>query len=86
MNSLDELRLAIEYSYNSMTWITWLVLFILIFRTIVSFNTAYKENSTYEEMKNNQDRKAITQFYSGIILSVLCIVVFFLPYIINYNN
>ncbi len=86
MNSLDELRLAIEYSYNSMTWITWLVLFILIFRTIVSFNTAYKENSTYEEMKNNQDRKAIIQFYSGIILSVLCIVVFFLPYIINYNN
>lgn len=86
MNSFDDIKVAIEYSYNSMTWITWLVLFILVFRTIVSFNTAYKENNTYEEMKNNQDRKAITQFYSGIILSILCIVVFFLPYIINYNS
>ena len=86
MNSFEELKIAIEYSYNSMTWITWLVLFILVFRTIVSFNTAYKENKTYEEMKNNQDKKAITQFYSGIILSILCILVFFLPYLINYNN
>lgn len=86
MNSFEELTIAIEYSYNSMTWVTWLVLFILVFRTIVSFNTAYKENNTYEEMKNNQDRKAITQFYSGIILSLLCVVVFFLPYLINYNQ
>ena len=86
MNSFEELKIAIEYSYNSMTWITWLVLFILVFRTIVSFNSAYKENKTYEEMKNNQDKKAITQFYSGVILSILCILVFFLPYLINYNN
>lgn len=86
MNSFDDIKIAIEYSYNSMTWVTWLVLFILVFRTIVFFNSAYKENNTYEEMKQNQDKKAITQFYSGIILSFLCIVVFFLPYLINYNN
>jgi len=86
MNSFENITIAIQYSYNSMTWITWLVLFILVFRTIVSFNTAYKENNTYLEMKNNQDRKAITQFYSGVILSLLCVVVFFLPYLINYNQ
>jgi uncharacterized membrane protein YidH (DUF202 family) len=86
MNSFEDIVVAIQYSYNSMTWITWLALFILVYRTIISFNTAYKENNTYKEMQENQDRKALTQFYSGIILSILCIVIFFLPYMINYNS
>jgi len=86
MNSFEDFTIALQYSYNSMTWITWLALFILVYRTIISFNTAYKDNKTYAQMKENQDKKAITQFYSGIILSILCIVIFFLPYIMNYNS
>jgi heme/copper-type cytochrome/quinol oxidase subunit 2 len=86
MSSFEDIKIAVDYSYNSMTWITWLVLFILVYRTVVSFNTAYKGNSTYAQMISNKDKKAITQFYSGIILSILCIVVFFLPYILNYSN
>ena len=86
MDSFEEIKIAIGYSYDSMTWITWLVLFILVYRTVVSFNTAYKEHATYADMKSQRDKKALTQFYWGIILSILCVVVFFLPYWINYNN
>jgi hypothetical protein len=77
---------AIEYSYQSMTWITWLAFFILGFRAVLSFNKAYENNKTYEEMKNNNDRVALSQFYTGVIVSLLCVVVFFLPYLMNYEG
>jgi len=77
---------AIIYSYNAMTWITWLVFFILGFRAVVSFNNAFKEYKSYEELKQSGDRKAMAQFYTGIIVSALCVVVFFLPYFIYYEG
>jgi len=83
---MEELTIAIKYSYEAMTWITWLVLAILIGRAIISFSTAYKDNNSYETMKNNKDKKAIAQFYSGVVLSIVSIVVFFLPYLINYKG
>lgn len=86
MNSFEELKIAIEYSYSSMTWITWLVLVFGLMKTVQAFNKAYENNSCYEEMKNNSDKSGITQFYYAIIISILCVIIFFLPYIINYQG
>ncbi len=77
---------AVEYSYQSMTWVTWLVLFILGFRAVVSFNKAYQKHESYEEMKKSKDKKALSQLYTGVIVSLLCVVVFFLPYLVNYEG
>jgi hypothetical protein len=74
---------AVVYSFHAMTWVTWLVLFILGFRAVISFNNAFKEYKSYEELKNSGDKKAIAQFYTGIIVSSLCVIVFFLPYFIR---
>ncbi len=74
---------AVIYSYNAMTWITWLALFILGFRAVISFNNAFKEYKSYEELKNSKDKKAIAQFYTAIIVSVFCVVIFFLPYFMS---
>jgi surface polysaccharide O-acyltransferase-like enzyme len=80
---MNEIINAISYSWNSMTWITWLVLILLGAKTVQSFNKAYKENKNYQEMKNNKDKSGLAHFYNGIVVSILCIIVFFLPYIIN---
>lgn len=86
MNSFEELKIAVEYSYSSMTWITWLVLVFGLMKTVQAFNKAYDNNSSYEEMRNNSDKSGITQFYYAIIISILCVIIFFLPYIINYEG
>jgi len=83
---MEELQIAVMYSYGAMTWITWLALGILIAKTIMSFNAAYKDNATYEDMRKNPDKKGISQFYTGIIVSILSIIVFFLPYFLNYQG
>jgi membrane-anchored glycerophosphoryl diester phosphodiesterase (GDPDase) len=83
-SDLEELKNAIEYSYQSMTWVTYLVLIFGSAKTIQAFNKAYKDNETYEDMRKNEDKTGIVQFYYGIIISILCVVVFFLPYWVNY--
>lgn len=86
MSTFEQLLTAVSYSWGSMTWITWLVLAILGIKTVQSFNKAYKDNDSYAAMQNNKDKSGLAQFYTGIILSMLCIIVFFLPYIINYQG
>ena len=86
MSTFEQLLTAVSYSWGSMTWITWLVLAILGIKTVQSFNKAYKDNDSYRAMQNNKDKSGLAQFYTGIILSILCIIVFFLPYIINYQG
>ncbi len=83
MSLNDEIREAIFYSYNSMTWITWLVLALLTIKTIQAFNKAYDNNENYATMRENTDKTGISQFYYAIILSILCVVIFFLPYILK---
>jgi len=73
---------AVQYSYDSMTWITWLVLGILGFQIVRSYNLAYKDNKTYQDMKQNKDKKGLANFYTAIVVSILSIIVFFLPYLI----
>jgi len=77
---------AVQYSYDSANWITWLALFILGYRAVISFNNAFKEHKTYEEIKNSDDRKAKSQFWTGVLVSMFCVIVFFLPYILTYEG
>lgn len=86
MSTLEQLLTAVTYSWQSMSWITWLVLAILGIKTVQSFNKAYSDNDSYDAMKNNSDKSGLAQFYTGIVLSILCVVVFFLPYIVNYQG
>lgn len=81
MSSYEQMMEAVSFSYNSMTWITWLVLVFGMLKSIQAFNKAYEDNETYQQMKYNQDKTGITQLYYGIIISMLCVFVFFLPYI-----
>ena len=83
MSSFDKLTEAVTFSYNSSTWITWLVIVFGIFKTVEAFNKAYKDNKTYNDMIKNKDKTGIAQFYYGVIISILCIFVFFLPYILK---
>lgn len=83
MSSFEQFMEAVTFSYEASTWITWLVLVFGIAKTIEAFIKAYKDNETYEDMKRNKDKTGITQFYYGIIISVLCVIVFFLPYLMQ---
>ncbi len=48
MSSLEQMLEAVSFSYNSMTWITWLVIIFGILKIVQAFNKAYKNNSTYQ--------------------------------------
>ena len=81
MGSFEQMTEAVIFSYNSMTWITWLVLVFGIMKTTQAFIKAYEHNDTYNQMQQDQDKTAISQFYYGIIISILCVFIFFLPYL-----
>jgi hypothetical protein len=66
-----------------MTWVTWLVMFLGVFQSIRGFGVAYRDNKTYADMKTNEDKTGIAQFYTGIVASVLTVLVFFIPYLIK---
>lgn len=83
MNSFEDITIAIKYSYDAMTWITWLVLAILLAKTIQSFVIAYRDNNSYEDMKKNTNKRGLAEFYTGIITAMLCVLVFFLPYLMK---
>jgi len=81
-----EIITAIEYSFNEATWVTWLAIFVLVFQTIKSFKAAYENNDSYEQMRENKDKRGLANFYTAIITSGLCTLVFFLPYLFNYQG
>jgi len=81
MSSFEEISYAVQFSYESMTWITWLVLIFGIAKTTQAFIKAYENNETYQQMRVNPDKTGISQLYYGIIISYLCVFIFFLPYI-----
>ena len=85
MSSYEQMIEAVSFSYNSMTWITWLVIIFGMLKIIQAFNKAYEDNDTYQQMQINKDKTGITQFYYGVIISVLCVFVFFLPYLYKGN-
>ena len=78
-----EILEAVQFSYDSMTLITVLVLLFLSFKSVQSLIEAYKDNDSYAKMKENTDKTAISKFYYGTILAITCVVVFFLPYLLR---
>jgi len=83
MTSTEQLIEAIVYSYDSMTWVTWLIMFLGVFQSVRGFGVAYRDNKTYADMKANKDKTGISQFYTGIVASVLTVFVFFIPYLMK---
>jgi hypothetical protein len=77
---------AFQYSLNAATWVTWLAIGLLMFKSVQSYKVAYEDNETYEDMRNNKDKKGIANFYTAIVTSMLCIVVFFLPYLMYFEK
>jgi hypothetical protein len=57
-----------------------------MFKSVQSYKVAYEDNETYEDMRNNKDKKGIANFYTAIVTSMLCIVVFFLPYLMYFEK
>lgn len=74
---------AILFSAQSMTVVTGLVILFLSFKSVQALILAYKDNDSYEAMKQNPDRTGLSKFYYGVILSVVCVVIFFLPYLLR---
>jgi len=83
MSNNQTLLEIISFCYESMTIITWFVIVFGIMKSVQAFIKAYKDNNTYNDMMRNKDKTGITQFYYGVIISILCVFVFFLPYIIE---
>jgi ABC-type multidrug transport system permease subunit len=83
MESSGQMIEAIQFSYNSMTWITWLVLIFGMMKSVQAYIKAYEDNETYEQMRLNPDKTGISQFYYAIIISILCVFIFFLPYLMR---
>lgn len=83
---MNELFTAVKYSYEQASWVTALALGLLMYRIFQSINSAYKKHSTFKEMKESEDRMAIIQFYIAVALSMICVFIFFLPYLLNYGG
>jgi hypothetical protein len=81
-----DFNVAFQYSLDAATWVTWLAIGLLMFKSVQSYKVAYEDNETYENMKNNKDKKGIANFYTAIVTSILCIVVFFLPYFVYFEK
>ena len=83
MNSIEQLIHAITFSFDNATWVTWLIMFMGVYQSIRGFGIAFRDNKTYAEMKENPDKTGIAQFYTGIVASVLTVLVFFIPYLVQ---
>lgn len=83
MTSTEQLIYAIKFSYEQATWVTWLIIFMGVYQSIRGFGIAFRDNNTYAEMKANPDKTGIAQFYTGIVASVLTVLVFFIPFLIQ---
>ena len=83
MSSSEQLFHAITFSFERATWVTWLIIFMGVYQSIRGFGIAFRDNKTYSDMKENHDKTGISQFYTGIVASVLTVLVFFIPYLIQ---
>lgn len=86
MDIFNQLQIAIQYSLDASTWITWLVVIFLAAKSVQSYIKAYKDNDSYNAMKTNPDKTGLSQFYYAVILSATTVIVFFLPYLVYYER
>ena len=80
---MNEIIEAIRMSIESMTVVTGLVLLFLIFKSVQALILAYRDNPSYEAMKQNPDKTGLSKFYYGLVLAMTSVVVFFLPYLLQ---
>ncbi len=80
---MNEIVEAIQYSAQSITIVTGLVLLFLIFKSVQALVLAYRDNKTYDDMRKNPDRTGLGKFYYGVITAMASVVVFFLPYFLR---
>lgn len=80
---MNEILEAVQYSAQSITVVTGLVLLFLIFKSVQALVLAYKDNKTYDDMRRNPDRTGLGKFYYGVVTAMVSVVVFFLPYILR---
>jgi len=83
MTTAEQLIHAITFSFDQATWVTWLIIFMGVFQSVRGFGIAFRDNKTYADMKANPDKTGISQFYTGIVASVLTVLVFFIPYLLK---
>jgi len=83
MTTAEQLIHAITFSFDQATWVTWLIIFMGVFQSVRGFGIAFRDNKTYSDMKANPDKTGISQFYTGIVASVLTVLVFFIPYLLK---
>jgi len=83
MSSNTDILEIVAFCYDSMSIVTWFVMIFGMMKTVQAFIKAYAVHDTYDKMKQDKDKTSITQFYYGVIISVLCVFVFFLPYLME---
>lgn len=83
MNSTEQLLYAITFSYDQATWVTWLIVFLGVYQSVRGFGVAYRDNKSLAAMKANPDKTGLSMFYTGIVASVLTVLVFFIPYLVQ---
>jgi len=54
-----------------------------VYQSIRGFGIAFRDNKSYAQMKENPDKTGIAQFYTGIVASILTVLVFFIPFLIQ---
>ena len=83
MTTAEQLVDAVTFSFQAATWVTGLIIFMGVFQSVRGFGVAFRDNKTYAAMKENPDKTGISQFYTGIVASVLTVLVFFIPYLMR---
>lgn len=83
---MNDVLTALQYSFDNSTWVTWLAIGLLMYRVFQSITAAYKDHNSFNEMKESGDRLAMINFGIAVALSMICVFIFFLPYLLNYQG
>lgn len=78
--------IALQYSFNNSSWVTWLAIGLLMYRVFQSITAAYKDHNSFTQMKESEDKMAMINFGIAVVLSMICVFIFFLPYLLEYKG
>lgn len=83
---MNDVMVALQYSFDNSSWVTWLAIGLLMYRVFQSITAAYKNHNSFSEIKQSGDKMALINFGLAIILSMICVFIFFLPYLLEYKG
>lgn len=83
---MNDVMIALQYSFDQSTWVTWLAIGLLMYRVFQSITAAYKNHNSFSEMQASGDRMAVINFGLAVLLSMICVFIFFLPYLLEYKG